>query len=336
MQAILKDRLMVEKQLEISFRKYLLTKGYPQGSLLSQVALRTTGEGTFRLDLVILDIVDKEYIGIVEFKNKVDEKIKVNTLGQFYKYFSLIGTKAIPAYLVFPISDDDFQILSLTKDNTFEPISKDDFPIFETLCAKRLTEEKIKQREVEEKTLIELEHKKRRTKQSAYLTLLSLILGISSSLIAIYIQQKGFYKPSSQIVHCCDSLETKYQKIKQSVISIEKQLNLISKSNNKIDKVFISSNIRSLENRLKIIETGISENPEKFLSILQIRQEIELLKKGDNFSKELTQSKLDALRNEMEVQNAWLLGVLVAIFGTILSLAIPNLLSKQNKNSVQT
>ena len=62
---------MVEKQLEISFRKYLLTKGYPQGSLLSQVALRTTGEGTFRLDLVILDIVDKEYIGIVEFKNKV-------------------------------------------------------------------------------------------------------------------------------------------------------------------------------------------------------------------------------------------------------------------------
>ncbi|MFA6334239.1 MAG: hypothetical protein WCX48_01630, partial [Bacteroidales bacterium] len=71
---------MEERQLEILFRQYLLTKGYPQGSLLSQVALRTTGEGTFRPDLVILDIENKEYIGIVEFKNKVDERIKLNTL----------------------------------------------------------------------------------------------------------------------------------------------------------------------------------------------------------------------------------------------------------------
>lgn len=327
---------MEERQLDILFRQYLITKGYPQGSLLSQVALRTTGEGTFRPDLVILDIDNKEYIGIVEFKNKVDERIKVNTLGQFYKYFSLLGTQAIPAYLVFPISEDDFQILTLTKDNTFEPIPKDDFPIFETLSAKRLTEEKIKQREVEEKTLIELEQKKRRAKQSAYLTLLSLILGISASFIAIFIQQKGFDKPFIQTVQCCDSLEIKYQKLKHSVLYIEKQLNLISKSNSKIDTVFISSNLTSLENRIKTIETGISENPERSLSILQIRQEIELLKRADDYSKELTQAKFDTLKNEMEVQNAWMLGVLIAIFGTILSLVIPNLLTKRNGNNLQT
>jgi hypothetical protein len=325
---------MEERQLEILFRQYLLKKGYPQGSLLSQVALRTTGEGTFRPDMVILDIDNKEYIGIVEFKNKVDERIKVNTLGQFYKYFSLLGTQAIPAYLVFPISEDDFQILSLTKDNTFEPISKDDFPIFETLSAKRLTEEKIKQRELEEKTLIELELKKRRSKQSAFLTLLSLILGISASLIAIFIQQNGFDKPYSQTINCCESLEFKYQKLNQSVLSIKKQMNIISKSNSKIDKVSINSNLTSFENRIKIIETGISENPEKSLSILKIRQEIELLKKADDYSKELTQSKLDALNNEMEVQNAWMLGVLITIFGTILSLIIPNLLAKRNENNV--
>lgn len=196
---------MEEKQFEILFRQFLLTKGYPQGSLLSQVALRTSGEGSFRPDLVILDIDNKEYIGIVEFKNKVDERIKVNTLGQFYKYFSLLGTQAIPAYLVFPISEDDFQILSLTKDNTFELISKDAFPIFETLSAKRLTEEKIKQREVEVKTLIELEQKKKRAKQSAYFTLLSLILGVTASFIAIFVQQKGLDRPLfSQSYYCCD------------------------------------------------------------------------------------------------------------------------------------
>jgi hypothetical protein len=107
-------------------------------------------------------------------------------------------------------------------------------------------------------------------------------------------------------------------------------MNIISKSNSKIDKVSINSNLTSFENRIKIIETGISENPEKSLSILKIRQEIELLKKADDYSKELTQSKLDALNNEMEVQNAWMLGVLITIFGTILSLVIPNLLAKRN------
>lgn len=326
---------MEERQLEILFRKFLLTRGYPQGSLLSQVVLNTTGEVTFRPDLVILDVDNKEYIGIIEFKNKVDERIKVNTLGQFYKYFGLLGTQAIPAYLVFSISDNDFQILSLTKDNTFEPIYKDDFPIFKTLSAKRLTEEKIKQREVEEKTLIELEQKKGRAKQSAYLTLLSLILGISVSLIAIFIQQKGFYKTSSQNVHCCDSLETKHQKLQQSMLSIEKKINLISKINSKIGKESMNQNLKLLENRLKIIENGISETPEKFLSIIKIKQEIELLKKADDNSKELTQSKLDALKNQIEVQNAWMLGVLIAIFGSILSLVIPNLFARRNENSFQ-
>jgi hypothetical protein len=327
---------MEEKQLEILFKQFLLSKGYPQGSLLSQVALRTTGEGAFRPDLVILDIDNKEYIGLVEFKNKIDERIKVNTLGQFYKYFSLLGTQVIPAYLVFPISEDDFQILALTKENTFEPFSKDDFPIFETLSAKRLTEEKIKAREVEEKTLIELERKKRQAKQSAYLTLLSLILGISASLIAVFVQQKGFYKASSQSILCCDSLDNKYLNLQQKVISLDKKLNTISKSNIRIDTVYINSNVTSLEKRIQIIETGISENPEKTLSILKIRQEIELLKKADDYSKELTQAKLDAVKDEMEVQNAWMLGVLIAIFGTILSLVIPNLLTRRNRNNLQT
>jgi len=323
---------MEEKQLEILFRQFLLTKGYPQGSLLSQVALRTSGEGTFRPDLVILDIDNKEYIGIVEFKNKVDERIKVNTLGQFYKYFSLLGTQAIPAYLVFPISEDDFQILSLTKDNTFEPISKDDFPIFETLSAKRLTEEKIKQREVEEKTLIELEQKKKRAKQSAYLTLLSLILGVTASFIAIFVQQKGLDRPLfSKSVYCCDTLDVRLQKVQHSIVLLEKQLNTLSKPESKIDTVYITSNLTSFEKRLQVIETGISENPEKSLSVLQIRQEIELLKKANDYSKELTQSKLDALKNEMEIQNAWMLGVLIAIFGTILSMVIPNLLTRRNE-----
>lgn len=111
---------------------------------------------------------------------------------------------------------------------------------------------------------------------------------------------------------------------------------VIEKTKNKTDTIYYNSNVVKLEKRVKTIETGISDNPERILSILQIRQEIEILKKADDFAKELTQSKIDALQNEIEVQNAWVLGVLVTILGIVLSLAIPNLLARRNENTVQT
>ncbi|AWG21931.1 hypothetical protein FFWV33_10540 [Flavobacterium faecale] len=328
---------MSERELENLFIEFLLNRGYSRDNLLSQFAIRIDQEKTlFRPDLLIIDTVNKEYIGLIEFKNRIDERIEEITLGQFYKLFSYLGTKNIPAYLVIPIDEQDFQIFGLTKDNSFEPISKDDFPNFKTLSAKRITEEKIKQRELYKKKCAELEDKKRRNKQSSYLALLSLIVGISASLIAVFFQQKGFDKQSKQPDLCCDSLENQFKNLQDKVLVLERQLNNIAKSNNKTDTIFRNSNLSFLEKRVKIIETGISDNPEKTLSLLQVRQEIELLKKADDYSKELTQSKLDVIQKEMEVQNTWMLGVLIAIFGTILSLVIPNLLARRNGNHTNT
>lgn len=325
---------MLERELKNQFIEFLLSKGYAQDTLLSQFGIRTENKKVlFQPDLIIIDTFNKEYIGLIEFKNKIDKRIEEMTLGQFYKYFGYLGTQDITAYLVVSIEEQDFQIFELTKSNTFQPIPKDDFPNFETLSAKRITEEKIKQRELSQKKIAELEDKKRRTILSSYFTLLSLIVGVSASLIAVFFQQKGFEMTSTQPILCCDSLENQHKNLQEKVVILESQLNKIVKSNKKTDTVFISSNIISLEKRIKIIEMNISNNPEKTLSILQVRQEIELLKKADDYSKELTQSKLDAIQKEIEVQNAWILGVLIAIFGTILSLVIPNLLGRQNGNN---
>ncbi len=325
---------MLERELENIFIEFLLERVYTRDNLLSQFAIRSESERTmFRPDLIILDTINKEYIGLIEFKNRFDRRVEEITVGQFYKIFGYLGTKNIPVYLVVPIENEDFQIFELTKDNSFQPISKEDFPNFETLSAKRITEEKLKQRELLQKKIKELEDKKRRSRQSAYFTLLRLILGVSASLVAIFFQQKGFDNPSNQPVICCDSLEAKHQKLVQKIGLLEKQVIAIEKNKNKTDTIYFNSNVTQLEKRVKTIEVGISDNPEKALSLLQIRQEIEVLKKTDDFAKELTQSKLDALQKEMEVQNAWMLGVLIAIFGTILSLVIPNLLARRNENS---
>lgn len=321
---------MEEKQLEILFREFLLLKGFPQESLLSQIAFRAKGGGIFRPDLVILDTRNNEYIGLIEFKGRIRGESQLIALGQIYKYFSLIG-QTIPAYLVFPTSEEDFQILSLTEQNEFEPISKEDFPSFEALAAKRLTEEKIKQREVEEKTILELEKKKSKAKQSAYLSILSILLGVTASLVAIFIQQRGLNDwPEAPPLICCDSVETRYNTIQKKILKLENSLKTLPNNKSRIDTIFVNTNTKGLDQRLKIIEQGIADNPEKTLSLLQIKQEIDLLKKADDFSQQLMQEKLNSLNNKMEIQNAWMLGVLIAIFGTILSIVIPNLLPKKS------
>jgi hypothetical protein len=321
---------MEERQLDLLFRQFLIQKGYPKESLLSQVSLRSSGPASYSPDLVIFDFENKEYIGLIEFKNRIDKRIEKLTVEQFKRYFDLLGSQKFPAYLVYPIDDFEFQILELNKDNGFFPIVKDDFPNFESLSAKKMTEEKLEKKELEARTLKELDAKKNRARKSAFLSILSLLIGITASIIAIVTQQKGFFSTDRQQFVCCDSLEVKYQELHLKILNLEIEINTLSNLKGKTDTIYFGTNLTKLENRLAIIENGISEKPEKTLSIMQIRQDIELLKKEDEYTKDITKSKIDALKNEMDIQNAWMLGVLIAIFGTILSIAIPNLMTKKN------
>lgn len=325
---------MIERELERLFIEFLFNKGYNKENLLSQFAIRDESErAIFRPDLVIIDTIDKEYIGLIEFKNRIDRRIEEQTIGQFYKYFGYLGTKNITAYLVTPIENNDFQIFELTTDNSFQPISKDDFPNFKTLSAKRITDEKIKQREIELKKLKELKEKERRARQSAIFSILSLVVGVVASLTAIFFQQKGIIKPKQKVEICCDSLESKILDINQKILNLEKKFLSLTDTVKSKDTIFIAANFSSIEKRIKIIEDGISENPEKTLSILQIRNEIELLKRNDEHIKEITQTRFDAIQNEFNTQNAWMLGVVIAIFGSILAYAIPKLLLKWNSQT---
>lgn len=114
--------------------------------------------------MILLDTVNKEYIGLIEFKSRFDRQIEEFIVGVFYRIFGHLGTTNIPAYLVVPIENEDFQIFELTKFNSLQPISKEDFPNFETLSAKRITEEKVKQRELLQKKINELEDRKKKVK----------------------------------------------------------------------------------------------------------------------------------------------------------------------------
>jgi hypothetical protein len=325
---------MDEKQLEIIFKEFLLTKGYESDNLLSQVTLKTGEGGSFHPDLVIIDLENKAYIALVEFKNRIDGLIKTNALGQFYKYFSLLGTPIIPAFLVFPISEEDFQILSLSSSNTFEPITKEEFPSFETLSAKRQTDEKLKENEVELKKLKEIESKNRKSRQFSFLAILSLVIGTIAGLLSIFIVQKEITKTKNIPRDCCDSIHIVYSLLDNKLNDLEKQFKTLSIPSNKVDSSISIARIKALDLRVKIIENGIDDNPEKALSILQIRNEIKLLKKSDDFIKELTEAKLESLNERLSLISGIQFGLLITIIGSILSYAFTNLRRNKSDNDL--
>jgi hypothetical protein len=324
---------MEEKQLEVLFRQFLIDRGYPPESLFSELALGAPGKIVYTVDMAILDTTNKEYIALIEFKSRINDRTQIDALGQFYKYFGLLGTRSIPAYLVFPISEDDFQILYLTEHNTLLPLAKDDFPLYETLSVKRMADEKVKLREGQEKKINELDRKRRIDKLSSYFAILSLIIGICTAIVSIFLHQSGLGKEVTSTANC-DSLQNKFTDVNRRLISLEKKAsyNKNLDSSLRTDTVYISSaKMSALQKRLIAIEDGISSSPEKTLSLVEIRHEIELLNKANEYEKELSQSKIDALKSEVDIQNSWMLGILIAIFGTILALVVPNLLPRRTR-----
>ena len=123
---------------------------------------------------------------------------------------------------------------------------------------------------------------------------------------------------------------TKYQNLKKLINQIDKKTNqnVSSSKNNPVN-----SDIADLANRIEVIEKGISDNPEKTLSLLNMNNDISQLEKSDESIREINKTEIESLKNEMENQNSWISGLLITIFGLVLSFAVPNLLAniKENK-----
>ena len=116
--------------------------------------------------------------------------------------------------------------------------------------------------------------------------------------------------------------------LKQQTENKKTNQNVSSSKNNPVNSV-----IADLTNRIEVIEKGISDNPEKTLSLLNMNNDISQLEKSDESLREINKTEIESLKNEMENQNSWISGLLITIFGLVLSFAVPNLLAniKENK-----
>lgn len=322
---------MEENKLAESFYKFLEEeKGFPKASLLKQSPAYSINRRRVQIDLLLLDVRIGNYIGLVEFKSQINPQIKSNIKVQTDLYAKALKSEGIPIYLVYPIDEETFQILVFGEDDWIS-ISKDEFPEFETLSAKKKIEEKIESKEIEEENLKNIERKRDYKKRTSLWTLTSLILGILTSILTFYIsinKKNEVSKPTlvnAMILMRINSLETEINDLKKT--------NTTSKV---IDTLFIVDSTKTftgINKRLKNIETGIIDNGEKTLALKNTNQQIELLKQELINQEKLIELRNENLSNRIEWLNAIVIGMVISLFGAAIGFVITNYNDRKNTNA---
>jgi hypothetical protein len=322
---------MKENKLAESFYKFLEEeKGFPKTSLLKQTPAYSISARRVEIDLLLLDIRIGNYIGQVVFKSQINPQIKQNVKVQTELYAKALKSEGIPTYLVYPIDEEKFQIL-VYGENDWISISKEEFPEFETLSAKKKIEEKIESKQIEEKKLENIERKIDYKKRTSLWTVSSLIVGVLTSILAFYILTKNrteIDKPTlvnSMILMQIESLET--------------QINKLKKANNKttvIDTLFVIDSTKTfvgMNQRLKNIENGIIDNAEKTLALKNTNQQIELLKQELINQEKLIELRNENLSNRIELLNAIVIGMILSLFAAAIGFVISNYNERKNTNA---
>ena len=321
---------MEENKLAESFYRFLEEeKGFPKTSLLKQTPAYSINGRRVEIDLLLLDIRIGNYIGQVEFKSQINPQIKQNVKVQTELYAKTLKSEGIPSYLVYPIDEGKFQIL-VYGENDWISISKDEFPEFETLSAKKKIEEKIESKQIEEKNLENIERKRDYKKRTSLWTLTSLIVGVLTSILAFYIStsnRKEIDKPTlfnAKFLMQIDSLET--------------QINKLKKTNNTtvMDTLFVvdsSKTFVGINQRLKNLENGILDNAEKTLALKNTNQQIELLKQELFNQEKLIDIRNENLSNRIEFLNAIVIGMVLSLFAAAIGFVISNYNERENTNA---
>lgn len=318
---------MNEQELTNKFYEFLeKEKNYPSKSLLRQAPAFAINGQRIQPDLLILDTRIGEYIGLIEFKENINPNVKKSVKARIENYIKILKNESLPYYLVFPLNNEDFQILVIGNENEWVSISKKEFPEFETLSAKKKIEEKEIEKNIEKELVIELENKKRNKAKLSLWTLTSLIAGILTVVISFYTSNKLDNNDNLLI----EKTKLEIQILKERIAKLDSlETSVLPKS----EIIFIkdsSATFVGIEKRLSIIENGLLNNPKKTLQIENIYDEINLLGEKIGNQNELTNLKNENLKAKVELLNALVLGMILALFGSAIGFVITNYNERKN------
>jgi hypothetical protein len=320
---------MNERSLEYAFVTFLIEKkGYPRASLLlgTPIADKVTESGRTRrfiADLVVLDTDFNSYLALVEFKGYIKPGYK-ETIEQVKMYLKVLDKPELPAYLVTPVGSEgmDF-VIHILDNNEWRKIEKTDFPEYASLSSKNRADEKINLRE---SVLINERLKKKRyelIKGTAVSTLLSLIVGI----VSVFVLSKSIFfddkieNEKTPVILCCDSLEQKTKSFKTEILILKKEIGLLKTNDSIIYKNKDNIVLNALSNRIKTLEGIINMTPDKLIKVQELNFEIKSLNEQITKEKEISEIKIQNLKDRIDTLTLWTSGIIITILGSIIGFA---------------
>lgn len=305
---------MNEKQLINRFIQFLSeNKGYPTESVASELSIssRNDKDVRFYVDLALLDLDSNEYIGLIEFKSKLDEKAKKNSRDQVLRYRDVLGVHSAPLFLVTPLGEESFQIHRLENDEVWIPISLDDFPAYKTLSSQRKAEEKIWKDQKER-------YVRKRKQLLSYWTLSSAILGIIVSVLSVFFLQDEFTKKGQPIIiqdSCCDSLQTQIDNLKKENL-------VLSKRDTVKTKIDTSLTYKKLDAKIQRLEFSISSDPENVLTRIEFQNRLRWLEKELGHLKETKDLKIESIESQLNIIFSIIIGIFLALISTMIGVVV--------------
>ena len=234
-------------------------------------------------------------------------------------YKKVLSQKDAIFYVVTPNeTNDDFSIYTLFNSELIN-VSKDEFPNFQTLIAKRKADEKA-----DLESIIEEEKKENINKKNVLTT--TLATAIVSLIIAMLLTK-------SLDIFNFDNTKTKKENdivnsnIYKELEKLKLQLSIIDSKKDTITKTDIE--IEQIKKRLINIEKLITQDPKNILELQKIDNHFERLNQIIDREKELNNLKVEKLEDKMNTYSNIIFSLLVTIIGAILGYLFSNFKPKK-------
>lgn len=323
-------------------------KGYPEDCFVMDHSAGPESKRIYSADLILFDTLEKQTLGLIEFKEQITQDILRIAARQLKKTLESIGKPDLPVFLV-GNSEATFLIYRLADAGKWVQVRKEDFPVFKTLSANIYTRETLRE---SENHRTEKEAKSRLQKIKAWASLITIILALTGGLISLSLNGKlndrnNLDKQNQEVLTIVDSLESRINlstQFTKQAISDYKSFSLILDSiqdNNQepqmasrivqgksqFDIMRIVKQNDSIRHEFEQLKEILSNNPLRLIELYNTKTDMILLDKDFKGEIKILQNDLDSVNDKYN----FIIGGLVTIIGAIMILAVPNLFQWNKK-----
>ena len=324
---------MTESDVRNTFVDFLTAeKGYPNRSINFEIPIGDQISNRRFLDLALIDPEDKEILAIIELHGNDNPAVVRKAFRRLNEAKSIppLLNKNVLGFVVVP-SDDDFSIFRATyteKNIGFVNVTKDEFPNFFDLTFKAQIQERIKQ-DTEDALILENEKRKKRLTDNAIYPITVAIIGALLTIVTTYFDLnkeretigKFSNSDSLQITKIIDSyVRNNRNSTAVDSISNEDVHNLDEKNIEKRLYINVEKRLHSgVEGRLKKLEDMLAKEPEKTLSILELKSQLSELKAQIDGRNSLYDEKVTSLKEKTDLLSNITSGLALTVIATLVA-----------------